>query len=150
MNNKLVYAAWFAIALGGSVWPAMAQESLGEKKIWREQEKYLADEGTDMKSKCGKDLPSSFDKPSYKDQLEANYSVYGYCAELYSALRTICADPDGKEAVQKKVNRLECEARVGTFCHERLIGFEFGKTCQQIFAAGKCAVGIICSTVLIE
>ena len=108
MNNKVVFAAWLALAISFSVAPAVAEESLGEKKIWKEQEKYLAGEGTDMKDKCGKDIPASFDKPSYKDQLEGNYSVYGYCAELYSALRSICGDADGKGAVQKKINKLEC------------------------------------------
>ena len=108
MNHKFAVAVWLAISIGGSALTTAAEESLGEKKIWREQEKYLAGEGTDMKDKCGKDIPASFDKPTYKDQLELNYSVYGYCAELYSALRTICADPDGKAAVQKKINKLEC------------------------------------------
>ncbi len=108
MNKQSIFTVLLAMVLSASVLPAVAEESLGEKKIWREQEKYLADEGTDMKAKCGKDIPASFDKPTYKDQIEAGYSVYGYCAELYSALRAMCGDPDGKEAVQKKINKLEC------------------------------------------
>jgi hypothetical protein len=108
MNKKFAFAVWLVMAIGSSVAPALAQESLGEKKIWREQEQYLAGEGTDMKDRCGKDIPASFDKPSYKGQLEGGYSVYGYCSELYSALRTICADPDGKAAVNEKIKKLEC------------------------------------------
>ena len=108
MSNRVARVMAFAMVLGGLIVPAIAQESLGEKKIWREQEQYLAGEGTDMKTVCGKDIPASFDKPSYKDQLEGNYSVYGYCGELYSALRTICADSDGKAAVQEKIKKLEC------------------------------------------
>ncbi len=108
MNKKFGYAVLMAMAIAGSMSPVAAQESLGEKKIWREQEQYLAGEGTDMKTVCGKDLPASFDKPSYKGQLEGSHSVYGYCGELYSALRTICADPDGKAAVQEKIKKLEC------------------------------------------
>ena len=108
MSNRVARLIVFVLVLGGFVVPAVAQESLGEKKIWREQEQYLAGEGTDMKTVCGKDIPASFDKPSYKDQLEGSYSVYGYCGELYSALRTICADPDGKAAVQEKISKLEC------------------------------------------
>jgi hypothetical protein len=108
MSNRVVRVVAFLIVLGGFVVPAVAQESLGEKKIWREQEQYLAGEGTDMKTVCGKDIPASFDKPSYKGQLEGSYSVYGYCGELYSALRTICADADGKAAVQEKISKLEC------------------------------------------
>jgi hypothetical protein len=108
MFYRVAQAVWFAIAIGGIAITAAAQESLGEKKIWREQEQYLAGEGTDMKTVCGKDIPASFDKPSYKGQLEGSYSVYGYCGELYSALRTICADADGKAAVQEKISKLEC------------------------------------------
>lgn len=108
MFKSVGQAVWFAIAIGGIAITAAAQESLGEKKIWREQEQYLAGEGTDMKTVCGKDIPASFDKPSYKGQLEGSYSVYGYCGELFSALRTICADADGKAAVQEKISKLEC------------------------------------------
>ena len=108
MINRFVSALSFVMLLASSIGSAVAQESLGEKKIWREQETYLAGEGADMKERCGKDIPASFDKPSYKGQLEGNYSVYGYCGELYSALRSICADPDGKAAVNEKINKLEC------------------------------------------
>ena len=108
MFYKCVCAVWAVMVVALSIAPASAQESLGEKKIWREQEQYLAGEGTDMKDRCGKDIPGAFDKASYKGQLEGNHSVYGYCAELYSALRSICADPDGKAAVQQKVNKIEC------------------------------------------
>lgn len=108
MLYKCVCAVWVVMAIAFSITPVSAQESLGEKKIWREQEDYLAGEGKDMKERCGKDIPGSFDKASYKGQLEGSYSVYGYCAELYSALRSICSDPDGKTAVQAKVNKITC------------------------------------------
>jgi hypothetical protein len=57
---------------------------------------------------CGKDIPGGFDKPSYKGQLETNNSIYGFCAELYSGLRNICSDADGKAAVKEKINKIEC------------------------------------------
>jgi hypothetical protein len=108
MIYRMACVVGMMIAMSGVITSAGAQESLGEKKIWKEHEQYLAGEGTDMKAVCGKDIPASFDKPSYKGQLEGSYSVYGYCAELYSALRNICADADGKAAVQEKISKLEC------------------------------------------
>ncbi len=102
------YLAFTTFTLACSLAPALAEESLGEKKIWREQEEYLKGEGADMKDVCGKDIPGSFDKPTWKGQLETSNSVYGYCASLYSTLRGLCGYPDGKEAVQKKINKIEC------------------------------------------
>ena len=108
MIYKFASAVWLTLAVVCSVTPVVAQESLGEKKIWREQEQYLSGEGKDMITACGKDIRGGFDKRSYKGQLETNYSVYGYCAELYSALRNLCSDADGKAAVQEKINKIEC------------------------------------------
>lgn len=108
MHYKFASAVWFALTVACFAAPAVAEESLGEKKLWREQEQYLSGEGKDMITACGKDIPGAFDKPSYKGQLETNYSIYGYCAELYSALRSLCSDADGKAAVQEKINKIEC------------------------------------------
>lgn len=62
MIRKIAYAAGLAIALAAYVAPALAQESLGEKTIWHEQEQYLAGEGVDMKDRWGKDILASFDR----------------------------------------------------------------------------------------
>jgi hypothetical protein len=108
MLSKTAAVAGFVIVMGCSVMPGLAQESLGEKQKWREQEALLAKESEQAKSACGKEIPGSFDKPSFKDQLETNNSLYGFCAEAYSGLRNICADPDGKAAVTAKISKLEC------------------------------------------
>jgi hypothetical protein len=108
MLTKFVSVVGFTVAFNCALVPAFAQESLGEKKIWREQEGYLAQEAESVATACEKPIPGSFDKPSFKGQLEGSYSIYGFCAEAYSALRTICADPDGKIAVKEKINKLEC------------------------------------------
>jgi hypothetical protein len=108
MLTNVVAAVGFALVLNCTAMPAIAQESLGEKKKWREQEELLAKEAEQVTTACEKAVPGSFVKASFKDQLETNNSIYGYCAEAYSALRTICADPDGKAAVKEKINTFEC------------------------------------------
>jgi hypothetical protein len=108
MRSRVIAAAGFVFALNCVALPALAQESLGEKKKWREQEELLAKEAEQVTTVCEKEIPGSFVKPSFKDQLETNNSIYGFCAEAFSGLRTICADPDGKAVVKEKINKFEC------------------------------------------
>jgi hypothetical protein len=108
MLSKNIVAVGFVLVLNGTVMPAFAQESLGEKKMWREQEEYLAKEAEQVTTACEKAVPGSFVKPSFKGQMETNNSIYGFCAEAYSALRNVCADPDGKAAVKEKISKFEC------------------------------------------
>jgi hypothetical protein len=108
MFKKRIAAVGFAVVLNCVAVPAFAQESLGEKKMWREQEELLAKEAEQVTTTCEKEIPGSFVKPSFKDQMETNNSFYGFCAEAYSALRNICADPDGKAAVKEKISKFEC------------------------------------------
>jgi hypothetical protein len=108
MLTKIVATVGFTLILNCAAMPAFAQESLGEKKKWREQEEFLAKEAEQVTTACEKAVPGSFVKPSFKDQLETNNSIYGFCAEAYSGLRNICADPDGKAAVKEKISKFEC------------------------------------------
>jgi hypothetical protein len=108
MQIKTVPFVGLALLLNFAALPVLAQESLGEKKIWREQEELLAKEAEQVTTTCEKAIPGSFDKASFKGELEKNFSVYGFCAEAYSALRTICEDPDGKPAVKEKISKFEC------------------------------------------
>lgn len=108
MIVKISSAVGFILVLTCTTIPSTAQESLGEKKMWREQEEYLTKEAEQVTSACEKTVTGSFVKPSFKGQLETGNSVYGFCAEAYSALRNICADPDGKAAVKEKISKFEC------------------------------------------
>jgi hypothetical protein len=108
MGSKVIAVVSFAFVLNCAAIPAFAQESLGEKKKWREQEELLTKEAEQVTTSCEKEIPGSFVKPSFKGQLETNNSIYGFCAEAYSALRNICADPDGKAAVKEKISKFEC------------------------------------------
>jgi hypothetical protein len=108
MHSKVLNLVGFSILLTCASMPAFAEESLGEKKKWREQEELLAKEAEQVTTACEKEVPGSFVKTSFKDQLETNNSIYGFCAEAYNGLRNICADPDGKAAVKAKISKFEC------------------------------------------
>jgi hypothetical protein len=108
MSNKIAAAVGFGAVVICSTWAAMAQESLGEKQKWREQEEYLAAAAAPVKAACGKDITASFDKPSFKDQMETKNSFYGFCGEAFTGLSNICATPDGKAAVAAKISKIEC------------------------------------------
>jgi hypothetical protein len=84
-------------------------ENLAEKKKHKEQQEYLQKELDYTNEKCGTKITAEFDWSKSKLEDLDTYSGYGYCESVLDALETVCADDDGKAAIQKDVKKVLCK-----------------------------------------
>jgi len=92
--------------------PAGAQ-SLGQKMIQRDSRERLAESASDLPQLCGAEITTDIDFTNFADaDYETNNSIPGYCEGPVSAIRQLCNDPLGKEAVSAQISRLVCS--IGT------------------------------------
>lgn len=98
-----------AIVCAGLVAGTAAADSLAIRQLQRDEEERFVEDVASLVEPCGKELAaeidwSSFDAGSYRE----NYSVGGYCGGAVTAIRGICGDDLGREAIAGQINRLVC------------------------------------------
>lgn len=97
-------AAAFALPLA-----AAEAQTLGQKMIQRDSRERLAETAADLSEKCGAEITTDIDFAGFSDgDYETGNSIPGYCEGPVSAIRALCDDPLGKEAVAAKISRLVC------------------------------------------
>lgn len=57
---------------------------------------------------CSASITVTFDWTGVKDEDLSRYSAAGWCGDALSAIRRVCGDAPGKEAVQEKIKRVTC------------------------------------------
>ncbi len=106
MRKLTAFVAVAALALPLSV----HANTLGQKKVQKDQEARIVSEIDSAAKACGKNVAFSFDWPSFRDEdYEAKYSIHGYCAAPFEGMRLVCNDDLGKEAVQTRISKVVCK-----------------------------------------
>ncbi len=57
---------------------------------------------------CGSQITASFDWPSYHERAMGPTNAYAYCGAALAALREMCGQPGGREAVRRHVSNVVC------------------------------------------
>jgi hypothetical protein len=100
-------AAAFAACL--FAFPAAAQ-SLKDKLTQQDAEKRLADEHVfPTNTRCGTEIKSGFDWTSFDMKKAEAFSIAGYCSEPLGAVRDLCDNDLGKQAVTSKIKSYVCK-----------------------------------------
>lgn len=88
---------------------AASAQTLGQKKIQKDQEERIVTEVETTNAACGSSVEFSFDWDTFRDEdYTSNYSLHGYCSPPFNAMRMICSDDLGKDAVQSKIKKVVC------------------------------------------
>jgi hypothetical protein len=72
------------------------------------QETLLARDTADVNKACGTKFSVKFDWAAAPNAELEHYSASGYCDSALSAVRGICNDVAGTDAVKKKIKRITC------------------------------------------
>jgi len=84
-------------------------QSLGQKMIQRDEQVRLAERAADLPGLCEAEIATEIDFSTFADDdYDNGKSISGFCEGPLSAIRQLCNDPLGKEAVQAKVKTLVC------------------------------------------
>jgi len=95
------------LALGTEV---VAAQSLKIRQLQRDESASLAQSAVRLETECGKAIPAEIDWSSFGEaDYREGYSVAGYCESgAVSAIAWMCADELAREAITKKIERLQC------------------------------------------
>ena len=107
---KLRYSSLILVIASMALTAFVRAEDLSIKeKQWRaDQKNYMDEEVKSTNETCGTKLTEEVNFGTFKVEDRSNHSVYGYCGAPLEALRTLCGDVTGKEAVQKKMKKIVC------------------------------------------
>jgi hypothetical protein len=83
-------------------------QSLKVGQIKALQETLLAKDAADINKACGTDFSVNFDWAAAPNADLEHYSASGYCESALSAVRSICNDVAGSDAVKQKITRVSC------------------------------------------
>jgi pantothenate kinase len=72
------------------------------------QETLLAKDAADINKACGTNFSVKFDWAAAPNADLEHYSASGYCDSALSAVRGICDDVAGSDAVKQKIKRITC------------------------------------------
>jgi hypothetical protein len=107
--NAMNWKLWVAVAFACGCLESAAAQSLRARQIQADQERRLAEsEVAPTAQVCGKPITGTFDWSGFQVEDLARHSAHGYCGSAFSALRQICGDALGKQAVAAKVNGVTC------------------------------------------
>jgi len=95
------------VLLAGASAAATAQ-SLEIRKRQAEQEGELATLVALTNSKCGIDLKTTIDTPTFNPDEFLQKSVVSWCSAALTALENLCSDDMGKKAIAGAVKSLTC------------------------------------------
>lgn len=115
--RRLVLSVALVAAVSGIATAAPKGKNVGDAEKWRESEEMLKRNEKSAQDACGTALPISYDAASFGDlSLDEAKPSDVYCRDAYNALwGAVCKSPEGKEAVQKKVNAVVCRfSKAGT------------------------------------
>jgi len=102
MIRRVGLAAVAALLIAG---PASAQ-SLKLRELFARDRAKVAEEAKEASDACGKPIAFQMDYSSYSGALDDdnNQPPWAYAANVSDALKRVCASPEGKSAVQAKIN----------------------------------------------
>jgi len=83
-------------------------QSLKLGQIKAQQETLLAKDAADINKACGTSFAVEFDWAAATNADLEHYSASGYCGSALSAVRSICNDVAGSDAVKQKIKRVTC------------------------------------------
>jgi hypothetical protein len=83
-------------------------QSLKVGQIQAGQETELAEDAASTNKACGSNFSVKFDWAAAPNADLEHYSAEGYCDSALSAVRSICNDVAGRDAVKQKIKRMTC------------------------------------------
>lgn len=83
-------------------------QSLKVLQIRARQETDLAEDAASTNKACGSNFSVKFDWAAAPNADLEHYSAEGYCDSALSAVRSICNDVAGRNAVKEKIKRMTC------------------------------------------
>jgi len=95
-------------ALLASASAAASAQSLEIRKRQAEQEAELATLVALTNTKCGIDLKTTIDTPTFNADEFLQKSVVSWCSAALTALENVCSDDMGKKAIAGAVKSLTC------------------------------------------
>jgi hypothetical protein len=101
--------------------PSALAKSLKAKQIQARQEAELAKDVEHTNKTCGSGFPVKFDWTALPAGALEKFSAEGYCDAALEAVRRICADAPGKDAVKQSIRNMTCG-----FGRERTISLKDG------------------------
>jgi hypothetical protein len=117
LTCSLTIAAMLAIAGTTSA----RAETLKEKQIQARQETELAKDVEHSNKTCGSSFSVKFDWTNLPAGALEKFSAEGYCDAALEAVRRVCADAPGKDAVKQSIKTMTCG-----FGRERAISLKDG------------------------
>ena len=95
--------------------------SLKVRQIQARQETFLIEDAALTNKACGSNFSVKFEWAAAPNADLESYSAEGYCDNALSAVRSICGDAAGKNAVKQKIKRITCG-----FAEKRAIALKGG------------------------
>ena len=85
-------------------------QSLEVRQTQQYEETSLQEDAFDIPQNCGADITISINWATFTDEdYNHHQAIFMYCREAVSALRMICQQDLGREAVQNRLSALVCE-----------------------------------------
>ena len=104
--KTFTFLATTALLAGASA--AATAQSLEIRKRQADQEAELATLVALTNTKCGIDLKTTIDTPSFNPDEFLQKSVVSWCSAALTALENVCGDDMGKKAIAGAVKSLTC------------------------------------------
>ncbi len=98
-----------SLAAGAALIAAAAQAQSPKAQETRAREATMLTGHTNSTNReCGTSITVTFDWAGVKEEDLSRYSAAGWCGAALSAIKRVCGDAPGKEAVQEKIKRVTC------------------------------------------
>ncbi|MDA9951105.1 hypothetical protein N9D31_00895 [Oligoflexaceae bacterium] len=94
------------ILLSALSFTSAAYAGLAEKKAMREFAKDTIQEIAETTKACGSKIAVNWNFKSLSKSDFKDYSLKGMASDVLYGVRSVCADPDGKDAVKKQVKKI--------------------------------------------
>jgi hypothetical protein len=101
---------WIGILSAGIVLTAGAAQAQSSKPQDRNSRETAAFTGqmNSLNRECGTSITASFDWTGADEKDLSEYSAGGWCGDAMDAIKRVCDDAPGKQAVQEKIKHLTC------------------------------------------
>jgi len=109
LNKNLIL---LTLVLGVSLPGLAGKKTPAEKKLERAKtELALEEEATSLEKQCGYVPKIEIDWKSFDKVKDHNYSISGYCENIFSVLRSHCEGEKKKAYLQKNATHLVCKLK---------------------------------------
>ncbi len=106
MNSKPSLLALTLLAVSLAAGSLSAQTLQQRQQRTTDQTRFASDEIAPTTQRCGRELPATINWDSF--DAEGQRRATTFCAEAYSALRSVCDSDLGRQAVTEKITSVVC------------------------------------------